>query len=434
MKRNKYTIITEFDSNHYVIINGVTKQFIVISNEKKESFEQIIAHPDDYQSTHPRAIKLLSDIGAIVNDDFNPKEVLIKHRRTYIEGKEYKTTILPTYDCNYNCWYCIQKHVPAKINHEKIDLIIKHIKKYLIENDIKTYVISWFGGEPLMQPDIIQKISMELLNFCKDNNIVYTGGITTNGALLTESTIKILGECKINYFQIAIDGDEKAHNKNKFDAIHPSSFALILTNICNLLRANSDAQVTLRLNYTISMLQSKDLVPDITKYIPWELRSRIEVDLQRVWQIDEMSIPFDDLLRLQKDLTENGFELVTGHVFSMCYVDKAHYNMFYYDGTVEKCDHVSEEEGRRGYLNEDGDVVWKESPIFQDYDLLADGCVCSNCRYYPLCYNSCVVSGENAIKQNGKVVCGYNGNHELHHQRIKDYCWRVLNNQQIKRQ
>ncbi len=431
MKKNKYTIITEFDNNHNVIINGITKQFIVISKEKKESFEHIIAHPDDYLLTHPRAIKLLSDMGAIVNDDFNPKQVLINLRRKFIESREYKTTILPTFDCNYACWYCIQKHVPAEINQEKIDLIIKHIKKYLIENDIRRYVISWFGGEPLMQPDIIQKISMELLNFCNDNNIVYTGGITTNGALLTESTIKILGECKINYFQIAIDGDEKAHNKNKFDAIHPSSFALILTNICNLLRANSDAQVTLRLNYTIPMLQSKDLVPDITKYIPWELRNRIEVDLQRVWQVEELSIPLEELLRLQKELVENGFKLVSGHIFDMCYVDKKHYNMFYYDGTIEKCDHVSGTE-RRGYLNEDGDVVWKESPVFQNYDVLADDCVCSNCRYYPLCYNCCTVLRETLINQHHKVVCAYNGNHERHHQRIKDYCWRVMNNQQLK--
>ena len=33
-----------------------------------------------------------------------------------------------------------------------------------------------------------------------------------------------------------------------------------------------------------------------------------------------------------------------------------------------------------------------------------------------------------------KILCGHQGQYELlEHQRIKDYCWRVINNKKLKR-
>ena len=70
-----------------------------------------------------------------------------------------------------------------------------------------------------------------------------------------------------------------------------------------------------------------------------------------------------------------GFELCTEHVFSMCYVEKEHYNMFFYNGGVEKCDKRTID-NLRGYLNDSGELIWKEKPIFEDFDLFADDCIC----------------------------------------------------------
>lgn len=110
---------------------------------------------------------------------------------------------------------------------------------------------------------------------------------------------------------------------------------MILNNIVNLLRINSDAKVTLRINYTLATLKSDTLVTDITRYIPKEYRNRILVDLQKVWQVKEQNVSILLLRKLQEKLVECGFELSIQHVFSLCYVEKEHYNMFYYTGGVE---------------------------------------------------------------------------------------------------
>lgn len=204
-------------------------------------------------------------------------------------------------------------------------------------------------------------------------------------------------------------------------------------NICNVAQSNKDARITLRVNYTIEILRNKRIVDDVLKYIPVEIREQIIVDLQRVWQIKENLVPMDDLIWLQNAFASNGFYLESSHIFAICYVEKKHYNMFYYNGGVEKCDKRTPDT-LRGYINEDGDVVWKEKPLFPDYDLFAKDCVCSDCDYYPLCLSGCPVERENEIAKNPdkKIVCGFGDDYSILETRIRDYCWRVYHNLKYK--
>lgn len=434
MRANKYLYNVSLDDNvHFVIFNGFNKENLILEEKALASMVKLINNPDAYASSHPKILQRLVALKFIVEDDFDERAILKAERESFIHASEYKTTILPTFECNYKCWYCLQEHEPVVLDYTRFDLMIKHIKKYMLENSIQEYVLSWFGGEPLTQPKVIEYIAPQLISFCEEHKIDFSSGVTTNGALLNIDNIKLLQKCKVDYYQIAIDGDEKTHNKNKQDSLSDSSFRLILNNIVNLLRINSEAKVTLRLNYTLATLKSESLVTDITKYIPQEYRNRILVDLQKVWQVNEQNVSISLLRNLQEKLIKCGFELSIQHVFSMCYVEKEHYNMFYYNGGVEKCD-KRPIGNLRGHLNSEGDIVWTEKPIFSDYDLFDEKCVCNNCHYYPLCYCECPILREDRIKENhGKILCGHQGRYELLEHRIKDYCWRVINNKKLKR-
>ena len=434
MRANKYLYNVSLDDNvHFVIFNGFNKENLILEEKALASMVKLINNPDAYASSHPKILQRLVALKFIVEDDFDERAILKAERESFIHASEYKTTILPTFECNYKCWYCLQEHEPVVLDYTRFDLMIKHIKKYMLENSIQEYVLSWFGGEPLTQPKVIEYIAPQLISFCEEHKIDFSSGVTTNGALLNIDNIKLLQKCKVDYYQIAIDGDEKTHNKNKQDCLSDSSFRLILNNIVNLLRMNSDAKVTLRINYTLATLKSESLVTDITKYIPQEYRNRILVDLQKVWQVNEQNVSISLLRNLQEKLIKCGFELSIQHVFSMCYVEKEHYNMFYYNGGVEKCD-KRPIGNLRGHLNSEGDIVWTEKPIFSDYDLFDEKCVCNNCHYYPLCYCECPILREDRIKENHcKILCGHQGRYELLEHRIKDYCWRVINNKKLKR-
>lgn len=428
MRPNKYSYIVKLDEESCVLFNGLNHNFLLIPRRAIPSYEAILSNPQAYSSSHHRIISDLVEIGLLVEDDCNEFELLRTQRCEYVESKTYKTSIIPTFDCNYSCWYCKQAHQPIDDSEVRTDLILKHIKKYLVEHNISEYVLSWFGGEPLMQPRIIDAISSELLSFCKSHGIKFIGGITTNGALLSDAVAEMLIRNKINFFQIAIDGDRKTHNKNKYNNLHPSSFDLVLNNIARLVSRHSSAEVTLRLNYTPAMLLSEDLVNQICEQIPYEIRSRITIDLQKIWQIDERTYDIDLMNKMQGQFVRAGFKLSTEHVFSMCYVDKRHFNTIYYNGGVEKCDD-RDMASLRGFINEDGDIIWKEIPAFTKIDVLGDKSQCRDCRYYPLCYGGCPIARVSRLNEKGEFLCDYAGDYSKLEHRIRDYCSRVLNNQ-----
>lgn len=429
MKAIKYIYIVPFVNDKTIFFNGISKKFFIVENEKVPFYSSVLKNPLKYLKFE-NIIGSLKKTGFLVDKDVDELELLRQKRKSYINSLEYKTTIIPTFDCNYNCWYCIQKHQRTLISKEKLELIKKHITSYLIENEIKSYVLSWFGGEPLMQPHIIEELSFFLFNFCKEHNIEFSSGITTNGSLLSHDIIERLKKVNVNYYQIAIDGDLIEHDKIKKDYIHDSSFKLIIGNIVDLLQTNENANLRLRFNYTPKTLSGNRLVEDLNDIIPVNLRNRVTVDLQKVWQIKEELISLNDLVQLQKKLTKSGYFLAVEHVFSMCYVEKEHYNMIYYNGCVEKCDNRTMDK-LRGYIDETGHIVWNEQPLFPSVDVLADENCCSKCEYYPLCYCGCPVLREERIQDVGHIVCGYNYDYNIFEHRILDYCWRVINNEHI---
>lgn len=434
MKANKYTYVCDLGGGYSVIFNGLTKGFIPVQNEVLDSYVQILQDPNKYAKTHPNLLNMLEKSGFVVEDNFNEHTYLKNNRYDYVNSLEYKTSIIPTFECNYKCWYCIQEREIKSKYKENWDLILKHIKKYIIDNEIKSYVLSWFGGEPLIEPKLIERISMELKSFCNSHHIEFSSGITTNGSLLSKDVILMLNRCGVDYFQIALDGDLPHHDKVKNDGVNESSFRLILSNVVNLLSLNSSAHVTLRINYTIPLLKSERFIDDLNSCIPFEFRSRLLVDLQRVWQIREESIPTELLIDFQKRLSQAGYIFNTNHIFSICYVDKTHNNMIYYNGGVDKCDQRPMDE-LRGYIDNNGDIIWKEDPTFLSHDLLSDDCVCNDCVYYPLCYCSCPIRREESIAKSGTIKCRLleNGNIAtgVFTHRIKDYCWRVILNNKI---
>lgn len=425
MKASEYIYIVPYKDDRTIVFCGMTHNFLVLEKASFESVALILKNPYKYADSHPAIINLLRHKGFIIEDDYKEIDTLVARRNNFVHSKEYKTTIVSTYDCNYNCWYCIQKHVKEEIDYEKIDLIVKHVKTYLKENEIESYILSWFGGEPLMEPKVIDYVSSQLLEFCEQNDIVFNGAITSNGALLDAGNIEMLRRNSINYYQIAIDGDKENHNRTKKQAGEESSFDTVLSNIALLLSMNEKANVTLRFNYTAKSLKSETLVDDVNARIPQSLRHRISVDFQKVWQVDECSISIDDLASMLTKFHESGYQINSDHVFSICYVDKLHQNMIFYNGGVDKCDNHNID-NLRGYLDASGHIVWKEKPIINDVNPLDEGNCCRVCRYYPLCYGCCPVHREERIIENGKLTCNYEGYFDVFEHRIKDYCIRQM--------
>lgn len=425
MQASKYIFVVPLNTEQTILFCGVTNLFLLLSKQYFESITLILQNPNAYENTHPKIINLLKNNGFIVDDGIQEINILKEDRSRFVNSLVYKSTIVSTFNCNYNCWYCIQKHVKEQIDYDKINLIIKHVKTYLIENGIRSYILSWFGGEPLMEPEVIDYVSSSLYEFCFDNKIEFNGAITTNGSLLKSDIIKMLKKNHIDCYQITIDGDKESHNKVKRQKGEESSFDTILSNIVDLLKFNKQAEMNLRFNYTSKSIKSKTLVDEVNAIVPQELRSRISVDFQKVWQEKEMDISIRDLSLMLLRFHKSGYIINSDHVFSICYVDKLHHNTLFYNGGVEKCDNRGIND-LRGKIDSSGHIVWKEKPVINDVDPLDDNNCCNKCKYYPVCFGCCPVHREERILKEGKMICNYKGHFEVFEHRILDYCVRQL--------
>ena len=129
----------------------------------------------------------------VVEDDVQEMDIIREEFDRKRNSGQYTLMVLPTYDCNLRCWYCIQEHQNMTLSDETVARIKKHIEKYLLENEIKEFRLSWFGGEPLLAYRKLIEITRFSKDFCECHHIGFFSDMTTNSLLLTSERIKELG-------------------------------------------------------------------------------------------------------------------------------------------------------------------------------------------------------------------------------------------------
>ncbi len=124
-------------------------------------------------------------------------------------------TICPTMGCNFDCPYCFEDHGRGKMSAEVQDDVVAFVGRMLDASRAKALSISWFGGEPLLAPDIIESLSERLMALADEKGCGYTAGIITNGYLLTQKIVDMLDHVKVKNAQVTIDGLGATHDATR---------------------------------------------------------------------------------------------------------------------------------------------------------------------------------------------------------------------------
>ena len=125
--------------------------------------------------------------------------------RAYNAKKGWRLfTVLPTTACNARCVYCYEEGVkPVSMTDETVSRTVRFILETRAEG---TAQINWFGGEPLLRPDIIDRVCAGL----KAAGAEYRCKMVSNGSLVTPDIVaKMAGEWNLESLQISMDGAEK---------------------------------------------------------------------------------------------------------------------------------------------------------------------------------------------------------------------------------
>ena len=129
----------------------------------------------------------LVEAGCIINDSENEIELVEKRIRTVDQNDDtFWLTINPTINCNFRCWYCYEKHISkSKMNNNVLNNTLLFMDKTASQQNLKTFNLNFFGGEPLLYyQDVVLPIMEHYNRLLKRNSLEGFIGFTTNGLSL----------------------------------------------------------------------------------------------------------------------------------------------------------------------------------------------------------------------------------------------------------
>ena len=243
-------------SKHYAGINTFSGSAGVFSMPEL----YLLSETESLPSGHP-ALERFKDLGMIVNFD---EEVALRSMAGLASGVPFEVclTICPTVACNFDCPYCFQNHIRGSMSQKVQDDTVALAEQLLKLSGAHKLRVRWFGGEPLLYPDIIDNLSRRLIDLADRYGADYKAWIITNGYLLTQDICDMLGRAKVTSAQITIDGPEHIHNATRRLAGGGGTFDKITTNLSTL---KIPFKVKIRCNLHSENYKYKDDVKKLTE-------------------------------------------------------------------------------------------------------------------------------------------------------------------------
>jgi len=162
-----------------------------------------------------------------------PKQEFPEHLKQILNNRLSRITLVVSEKCNMRCKYCAYsgKYLYNR-NHSKkvmdLELFKKAVDFYISHSgSIYEKRVSFYGGEPLINFDVIQK-GVEYIK--KKYSYPFDYNMTINGTLLNEENIKYLVENNFSIL-ISLDGPKKTHDRYRIFANGRGTFDRIYNNL-----------------------------------------------------------------------------------------------------------------------------------------------------------------------------------------------------------
>jgi uncharacterized protein len=408
MKFSQFNSYVNYEGR-VVAYNAFNNQFMLLEPVLHDLLEA--AKNEDnvkgLEEIHPDFYKALIEKGFIVEPDTDEVQK-VKDLSKVVDSNDshFLLIINPTMNCNFKCWYCYESHIKgSKMSVETIESLKKLIDTIVSDPRIKTFSISWFGGEPLLYyEEVIYPISEHAREVCDKYNVHLGADYTTNGYLVNEKRIEKFKEWKTHRLQITLDGNREKHNTVRYVSKSKGSYDEIIANVGLL--TSSGLNVRLRINYTEETLKGiRDIVQDLEKFTD-EQKKRIIVAFHQVWQdTADLTAQTNQII---KEFREKGLYVTTSenpdNVRNSCYADTKNHATINYNGDVFKCTARDfSAKNREGVLSEDGEIIWNEK-----YDKRMNAKFknkpCLECKILPICNGGCT---QHAMEHENDDYCIY---------------------------
>lgn len=298
-------------------------------------------------------------------------------------------TVFTTMECNARCFYCYERY-SKKLPMS--DSIVNKVSDFIVKTHLQGKIkLRWFGGEPLYNVKVIDRISERL----SSEKLDFSSTMVSNGYLFTDSLI-INAKVKwhLKRVQITLDGTERIYNRSKsFIYKNVNAYQRVIDNISKLI--NNEIFVQIRLNVSqenvadlLVLLENLKKQFGSNKYLFVYCFPLIRFDAKnKVPKNDEVTDMAESLKVINRKIEFLGFKsknlkVPIGPLSNMCIADNPEAITILPSGNIGKCEHYSDEHfiGNVDSCIYDTDEVNKMS---EPSDRISE---CDNCLCYPDCF------------------------------------------------
>ncbi len=256
-KLNGYNIVIDIYSGSVHIVDDLA--YDVIAAFEENTPEQIVdkLYPvyidrsvsrDDILGCIDDVRKLKEDERLFTEDIFSDKASKLKNNSKVIKA----LCLHVAHTCNLNCSYCFASQ--GKYQGERAIMsaeVGKRALDFLIENSgtRRNLEVDFFGGEPLMNWDVVKEIVAYGRKREKEENKNFRFTLTTNGILIDDDVIDFCNK-EMHNVVLSLDGRKEVHDKFRVDYAGRGSYDQIVPKFQEFVKRRGDKNYYMRGTFT----------------------------------------------------------------------------------------------------------------------------------------------------------------------------------------
>lgn len=421
LRKSKFALFVRKENGNYIVYTSMSGAVIVLNKKMYIRMLEDILVKDVFEYEDNDFFNLMLDKKVFI-DELIDEDLMVRgmYEEQIVRAQSLEIMLIVTRQCNFRCVYCGQPHLDENMNEETYDAVLDFIKEQINRNGYTNVVVTFFGGEPLIEIDNIccflrklKKIFSEMSE--RGKNITFEAGMSTNGYLLTPDKFEQLTDLNCNFYQISVDGMPEVHNNMRPLVSGKSTWQRIIDNMRYMVSTDKKFTILLRTNFNAEVAES---MIDFYKYVSNEIQdSRITIYYETIKNQGNEKTPnticgMEELvldIDIARIIRENSLTCVNATnkllpCSRVCYASKPNFFIIDEQAQILKCSFALDDLNNViATLNKNGTYEKNKHNyynwVYRDY-LTSEKC--KSCKALPLCFGK---RCPKALIQLGEMQC-----------------------------
>ena len=252
-KSNGYNIVLDVESGAVHVVDDIT--YDVISLYEENSADEIISklkssyNEDEIRECISEVKELVEDGQLFTEDIYEPFVEKFKEKRQTV----VKALCLHiAHDCNLACKYCFAEEGEYHGRRALMSFEVgKKALDFLVANSGNrvNLEVDFFGGEPLMNWDVVKQLVAYGRSLEKPNNKKFRFTLTTNGVLLNDEVMEFVNK-EMSNVVLSLDGRKEVNDRMRPFRTGNGSYDLIVPKFQKLAESRNQTNYYIRGTFT----------------------------------------------------------------------------------------------------------------------------------------------------------------------------------------